>query len=70
VLTSSIGAHFAIEMFDLAGYHPFKGAEPASVVVCKSPAGFRATYGPYAGECVPPPPPNPSPVVQQPEISS
>ena len=29
----------------LGGYDPFK----ASVVICKSPAGFRATYGERAG---------------------
>ena len=34
------GAHFARELFALGGYEPFD----ASVVVCKSPAGFRATY--------------------------
>ena len=41
VLTTGIGAHFAVELFVLGGYDPFE----ASVVICKSPAGFRATYG-------------------------
>ena len=30
-------------------YPPFGPGEHVSVVVCKSPAGFRATYGPHAG---------------------
>eukprot|EP01043_Picozoa_sp_COSAG02_P042228 COSAG02_NODE_3572_length_6543_cov_3.650217_3_plen_200_part_00 len=41
ILTTGIGAHFAVELFELGGYDPFE----ASVVICKSPAGFRATYG-------------------------
>ena len=41
ILTTGIGAHFAVELFEGGGYDPFE----ASVVICKSPAGFRATYG-------------------------
>jgi microcystin degradation protein MlrC len=48
VITSGTGTHFAAELFDLAGYPPFGDPAP-SVVICKSPAGFRATYGPHAG---------------------
>ena len=40
ILTTGIGAHFAAELFELGGYSPFE----SSVVICKSPAGFRATY--------------------------
>ena len=45
ILTTGIGAHFAVELFELGGYDPFE----ASAVICKSPAGFRATYGERAG---------------------
>ena len=34
------GALFAVELFEAAGFDPFG----ASLVVAKSPAGFRATY--------------------------
>eukprot|EP00039_Didymoeca_costata_P030461 m.29683 g.29683 ORF g.29683 m.29683 type:complete len:557 (+) comp8126_c0_seq2:114-1784(+) len=46
ILTSGTGAHFARELFKLAGYDP---ESAASVIICKSPAGFRATYGSIAG---------------------
>jgi microcystin degradation protein MlrC len=45
ILTTGVGAHFAIEMFECGGYNPFE----ASVIICKSPAGFRSTYGVDAG---------------------
>ena len=41
VCTTGIGAHFAAEMFEVAGLDPWR----ASVLVAKSPAGYRATYG-------------------------
>lgn len=41
VCTTGIGAHFAAEMFQVAGLDPWT----ASVLVAKSPAGYRATYG-------------------------
>lgn len=41
VCTTGIGAHFAAEMFGVAGLDPWR----ASVLVAKSPAGYRATYG-------------------------
>jgi len=44
VVTSRSGPHFAPELFQAAGYDPFA----AAVVVAKSPAGFRAVYGPKA----------------------
>jgi microcystin degradation protein MlrC len=40
VITSRSGPHFAPELFQAAGFDPFA----ASVVVAKSPAGFRAVY--------------------------
>jgi microcystin degradation protein MlrC len=40
VITSRSGPHFAPELFQAAGYDPFA----ASVVVAKSPCGFRAVY--------------------------
>jgi microcystin degradation protein MlrC len=40
VITSRSGPHFAPELFQAAGLDPFA----ASVVVAKSPAGFRAVY--------------------------
>eukprot|EP00038_Savillea_parva_P009596 m.184596 g.184596 ORF g.184596 m.184596 type:complete len:553 (+) comp16182_c0_seq1:60-1718(+) len=49
ILTSGTGPHFAAELFTLAGYPPFGPGTHVSVVICKSPAGFRATYGPHAG---------------------
>lgn len=41
VCTTGIGAHFAAEMFQVGGLDPWR----ASVLVAKSPAGYRATYG-------------------------
>jgi microcystin degradation protein MlrC len=40
VVTSHAGPHFAPEFFQTAGFDPFE----ASVVVAKSPCGFRAAY--------------------------
>ncbi len=40
IVTSRSGPHFAPELFRAAGFDPFK----ASVVVAKSPCGFRAVY--------------------------
>jgi microcystin degradation protein MlrC len=40
VLTSRSGPHFAPELFQAAGFDPFA----ASVLVAKSPCGFRAAY--------------------------
>ena len=40
LLTSRSGAHFAPEFFQAAGFDPFA----ASVLVAKSPCGFRAAY--------------------------
>ncbi len=40
VVTSRSGPHFAPELFQTAGFDPFA----ASVVVAKSPCGFRAVY--------------------------
>jgi microcystin degradation protein MlrC len=40
VITSRSGPHFAPELFQAAGHDPFA----ASVVVAKSPCGFRAAY--------------------------
>lgn len=48
VVTTGSGAHFATELFALAGYDAYE----AGVVICKSPAGFRATYGARAGMMV------------------
>jgi microcystin degradation protein MlrC len=45
VVTSHSGAHFAAETFEGAGLDPWN----AAVLVAKSPAGYRATYGPRAG---------------------
>jgi microcystin degradation protein MlrC len=44
VVTTRSGPHFAPELFQAAGFDPFA----AAVVVAKSPAGFRAVYGPRA----------------------
>lgn len=40
IVTSRSGPHFAPELFRAAGFDPFE----ASVVVAKSPCGFRAVY--------------------------
>src|SRR5207302_9345852 len=40
VVTSRTGPHFAPQLFQLAGFDPFA----ASVLVAKSPCGFRAAY--------------------------
>src|SRR5262249_29263802 len=40
IVTSSTGPHFAPELFKAAGFDPFA----ASVLVAKSPCGFRAAY--------------------------
>jgi microcystin degradation protein MlrC len=40
IVTSRSGPHFAPELFQAAGFDPFA----ASVVVAKSPCGFRAVY--------------------------
>ena len=44
IVTSRTGPHFAPELFRTAGLDPFA----ASVLVAKSPCGFRAAYAPYA----------------------
>ncbi len=44
VVTSRSGPHFAPQLFQAAGLDPFA----ASVLVAKSPCGFRAAYEPYA----------------------
>lgn len=44
IATSRTGAHFAPELFRTAGFEPFE----ASVVVAKSPCGFRAVYEDHA----------------------
>jgi microcystin degradation protein MlrC len=44
VVTSRTGPHFAPEFFRAAGFEPFE----ASVVVAKSPCGFRAVYENHA----------------------
>lgn len=44
IVTSRNGPHFAPELFLAAGFDPFS----ASVVVAKSPCGFRAVYEPHA----------------------
>lgn len=46
VVTSRSGPHFAPELFQAAGIDPFA----ASVLVAKSPCGFRAVYGPRAAK--------------------
>jgi microcystin degradation protein MlrC len=46
VVTSTSGPHFAPELFQAAGFDPFA----ASVVVAKSPCGFRAAYAAHARE--------------------
>jgi microcystin degradation protein MlrC len=44
VVTSRSGPHFAPQLFQTAGLDPFA----ASVLVAKSPCGFRAAYAPHA----------------------
>ncbi|MBP89311.1 MAG: hypothetical protein CMJ64_21785 [Planctomycetaceae bacterium] len=44
VVTTRSGPHFAPEFFRSAGFEPFE----ASVVVAKSPCGFRAVYSEHA----------------------
>jgi microcystin degradation protein MlrC len=44
IVTSRTGPHFAPELFQAAGLDPFA----ASVLVAKSPCGFRAAYEPRA----------------------
>jgi microcystin degradation protein MlrC len=44
IVTSRSGPHFAPELFRAAGYEPFD----ASVLVAKSPCGFRAAYTAHA----------------------
>jgi microcystin degradation protein MlrC len=44
VVTSRTGPHFAPQLFQTAGLDPFT----ASVVIAKSPCGFRAAYGGHA----------------------
>ncbi|HYT94584.1 MAG TPA: M81 family metallopeptidase [Gemmataceae bacterium] len=46
VVTSRSGPHFAPELFRAAGFDPFA----ASVLVAKSPCGFRAAYKDHATE--------------------
>ena len=46
IVTSRSGPHFAPELFQAAGYDPFA----ASVLVAKSPCGFRAAYGARAAQ--------------------
>src|SRR5262249_29092063 len=43
VVTSRSGPHFAPQLFQTAGLDPFA----ASVLVAKSPCGFRAAYAPH-----------------------
>jgi microcystin degradation protein MlrC len=44
VVTSRSGPHFAPQLFQTAGLDPFA----ASVLVAKSPCGFRAAYAAHA----------------------
>lgn len=46
VVTSRSGPHFAPELFQGAGYDPFA----ASVLIAKSPCGFRAAYAAKAAQ--------------------
>ncbi|HEX7450144.1 MAG TPA: MlrC C-terminal domain-containing protein, partial [Pirellulales bacterium] len=48
LLTSQSGPHFAPEFFQAAGFDPFA----ASVLVAKSPCGFRAAYQSRAAKIV------------------
>ena len=44
IVTTRSGPHFAPELFRAAGFEPFE----ASVVIAKSPCGFRAVYADHA----------------------
>ncbi|MDA1049183.1 MAG: M81 family metallopeptidase [Planctomycetota bacterium] len=44
IVTTRTGPHFAPELFRAAGFEPFE----ASVVIAKSPCGFRAVYAGHA----------------------
>jgi microcystin degradation protein MlrC len=44
IVTTRSGPHFAPELFRAAGFEPFE----ASVVIAKSPCGFRAVYAEHA----------------------
>ena len=46
IVTSRTGPHFAPELFHAAGYDPFA----ASVLIAKSPCGFRAAYASRASQ--------------------
>ena len=46
IVTSRSGPHFAPELFQAAGYDPFS----ASVLIAKSPCGFRAAYAARAAQ--------------------
>ena len=46
VVTSRSGPHFAPELFQAAGYDPFA----SSVLIAKSPCGFRAAYAARAAQ--------------------
>ncbi|MBC7856334.1 MAG: MlrC C-terminal domain-containing protein, partial [Pirellulaceae bacterium] len=46
IVTSRSGPHFAPELFQAAGYDPFA----ASVLIAKSPCGFRAAYAARAAQ--------------------
>jgi microcystin degradation protein MlrC len=46
IVTSRSGPHFAPQLFQAAGFDPFA----ASVLVAKSPCGFRAAYTAHARE--------------------
>jgi microcystin degradation protein MlrC len=46
IVTSRSGPHFAPQLFQTAGFDPFA----ASVLVAKSPCGFRAAYAERAGQ--------------------
>jgi microcystin degradation protein MlrC len=48
IVTSRSGPHFAPELFRAAGFDPYA----ASVVVAKSPCGFRAVYEQQAAEII------------------
>jgi microcystin degradation protein MlrC len=48
VVTSRSGPHFAPQLFEAAGLDPFA----ASVLVAKSPCGFRAAYAPRARQII------------------
>jgi microcystin degradation protein MlrC len=48
ILTSRSGPHFAPELFHAAGFDPFA----ASVLVAKSPCGFRAAYAEKAKKII------------------